>query len=290
MHILGLLKYLDKVIGILLTVLLWYLQEYQKDPNCQYKEQLKEVKFDIAMYALLFAVIVSIFISVIEKNKKKKTIDQWLHDFLEHIMELHLEGGNAHTRITIFKCKKGYQLILHYLVWYPLKAMCLTQHKVLNRKFLKNIPYKLFSSYLTICSRYGHSSDVVSYTHFLLTNRNDVPNGLADYCWREQIVLGVSTNHITHSDLTEEYKDTDKIVKEYMKETKMDEHYYSTLVSLNTIANNLLAIPLFEQNQKIWGVMMVDNDSEQKISYQDKLQEYLPDLQNIFSFTIKRLK
>ena len=30
MHILGLLKYLDKVIGILLTVLLWYLQEYQK--------------------------------------------------------------------------------------------------------------------------------------------------------------------------------------------------------------------------------------------------------------------
>lgn len=75
-----------------------------------------------------------------------------------------------------------------------------------------------------------------------------------------------------------------------MRDSYIDKEFYSTLLSMNTVANNLYAVPIFYESQKIWGVMMIDNDSNKRIQYTNKLDPYISQYQKIFSYTLQILK
>lgn len=284
-------RFLDKIFAILLTALLWYLQEYKSDSPRPFTKFLTQYKFDVALYGLLITLLIAIIVYIYEAVKKRNAIDSWAKSFMEHIIAEHLSGGNWKTRITIFKPQKGYKLILSYIFIYPIKAFLMTDYKINGQAFWTNIPYKLFSDYLAIYSRICFSNNKDSFTHFKITNRTDKTyNGIADKCYREQVECSVSTDFISHDELSKSYKNTNRLVKKYMEDSYIDKKYYATLRSMNTIPNNMYAIPIFYRNQKIWGVMIIDSNTCEKIDYSRILEEYIAYYQNIFSFTIQILE
>lgn len=283
-------KFLLKISGVLLTGLLWYLQEVPQDSLEWYNQFLVEHKINIALVALIVTVVAMIIDTYVEHRRQRTAIDRWANSFLKHIVDSHLSGGNFETRISILRPCKGYKLIFSYLVAYPLKALIKEHHKIKGRAYWKNFPYKIFDDYLSIYARYGHSQRFRSYTHFLITDRKGKQNGLAVKCYNEEVTQEVCTVSLAGVRLTKCSYITDKRVKKYMHDSFIDEEFYSTLLSMNTIANNLYAVPIFYENQKIWGVMMIDNDSDEPIHYKSALDSYISQYQKIFSYTLQILK
>lgn len=285
-----LFRYLDKVMAAVLTALLWYLQEFEGDKNFSCPDYLAKYKFEIAYFGLLVTLLTALITSLYEELTKRRAIDSWAKNFMSHIIEQHLCGGDSKTRITIFKPQKGYKLILPYIFCYPIKAFFMTDYKINGQAFWSNIPYKLFSDYLAVYSRYCYSSNKKSYTHFMVSSRTDrAYNGIADKCYREQVESSAYTPLINHEDLAKSYEKANSRVKKYMADSYIDSKYYDALRSMNTISNNLYAVPIFYSNQKIWGVMIIDSVSKKEIDFQEFLEDYIAQYQNIFSFTIQIL-
>lgn len=282
-------KLISKIIGGLFTLLLWYLQEMPKDSQNLYDSFLQKYKYGVALTALIIVFLTYIFDSIATYKKKQSSIQKWSNSFLKHIVKEHLGGRNFQTRITILRPRKGYTIIIPYMILYPIKAFFIEQHRICNKAFWKNIPYKLFSEYLTIYARYGYSDKITSYTHFLITNRYE-NNGLAVKCYNEEQDKEVCTIHISGEKLPKNYESAGRNIKKYMADSYIDKKYYSTMLGMNTIANNLYAIPIFLEDQYIWGVMMIDNDSTEQISYRELLENYIANYQKIFSYTLKIFK
>lgn len=280
----------SKVFGALLTLLLWYLQEIPQKSDSWYDNFLREHKYELALGSLVLCICAYIFEEIYDYIRKRCSVKRWTDSFLKHIIKEHLSGRNFQTRITILKPMKGYEIIFQYIFIYPIKAFFLKHYKVCHKGFWNNIPYKLFDDYLSIYARYGHSDTHTSYTHFLITDRNEPFNGIADKCFKEEMEQEVCTVRISETALPPKYGLTNSAVKKYMKESFIDRKYYCTLLSMNTKANNLYAIPIFMENQRIWGVMIIDNDSNQKISYKEKLDSHIAMYQKIFAYTLQILK
>lgn len=283
-------RLLGKIAGIAFTVLLWYLQEIPSSSQEWYDLFLKEHKIGIALFALIMAIGFVVIDCYIAYYENKSSIRKWVDSFLKHIIKEHLSGRNFQTRISILRPCKGYEIIIPYLLVYPLKAILYSHYKICNKAYWENIPYKLFDKYLIIYARYGHSDNVVSYTHFLLTERDEPCNGIADKCFKEELEQEVCTDNITNIHLPQKYMYADRAIKKYMQDSYIDEKYYDTLLLMNTKANNLYAIPIFNENQRIWGVMVIDNDSNERISYKEKLDSHIAMYQKIFSYTLQILK
>lgn len=282
-------KFICKIIGTLFSILLWYLQELPQESQSYFVKFLRNNKYEVALFALAI-VLSTIFINdLITYCKKRNAVQEWSNSFLKHIVKEHLGGRNFQTRISILRPRKGYEIIMPYLFVYPIKALFLEQHRICNKAYCKNIPYKLFSDYLTVYARYGYSDKMTSYTHFLITNR-DENNGLAVKCYKEEKDSEVCTVSISNEKLPEHYELASRRIKKYMSESYIDKKYYSTMLGMNTIANNLYAVPIFLEDQKIWGVMMIDNDSQEQISYKELLEQHIASYQKIFSYTLKILK
>lgn len=280
---------LEKFIGVLFTILLWYLQEIPDDSNRSYDIFLREHKIVVATIASIF-VAVTIFIDdIVDYFTRRNKIKNWSKSFLKHIIDEHLGGGDYQTRITIFRPRKGYKIILPYLLIFPVKAIFKKQYRVWNKSYWINLPIRLFDNYLSIYARNGHSDDYYSYTHFLLTNRDESYNGVADKCYRERLEQEVCTEGIWKENLPYEYTKTNRKVRKYMADSYISEEYYASLRLMNTKPNNLYAVPIFTEDQHIWGVMMIDNDSSEKIHYKEKLDPYIAMYIKIFSYTLKIL-
>lgn len=157
---------LSKVAGGLFSLLLWYLQEIPSKPQTWYDNFLSKYKIQIAFCTLCLAILALLLDYLISCYKKQSSIKRWSNSFLKHIVKEHLGGRNYQTRISILRPRKGYKILIKYLIVYPLKALFSEQYRICNKSYWKNIPYKIFDNYLTIYARYGYSDDLSSYTHF----------------------------------------------------------------------------------------------------------------------------
>lgn len=280
---------LSKFAGGLFSLLLWYLQEIPSKPQTWYDNFLSKYKIQIAFCTLCLAILALLLDYLISCYKKQSSIKRWSNSFLKHIVKEHLGGRNYQTRISILRPRKGYKILIKYLIVYPLKALFSEQYRICNKSYWKNIPYKIFDNYLTIYARYGYSDDLSSYTHFLITKRGD-NNGLAVKCYKEEVDSEVCTKNISKEILPKTYGEAASLIKKYMDDSFIDSKYYSTLRGMNTKANNLYAVPIFSEDQHIWGVMMIDNDSKDKTSYKKLLDQHIGMYQKIFSYTLQILK
>ena len=139
-----LFRYLDKVMAAVLTALLWYLQKFEGDKNFSCPDYLAKYKFEIAYFGLFVTLLTALITSLYEELTKRRTIDSWAKNFMSHIIEQHLCGGDSKTRITIFKPQKGYKLILPYIFCYPIKAFFMTDYKINGQAFWSNILKEVF--------------------------------------------------------------------------------------------------------------------------------------------------
>lgn len=285
----GFWRLIGKISGVLLTILLWYLQEIPSDSNRQYDLFLREHKIVVASVAAFIIVAAIIIDDIVDYFTRRNKIENWSKSFLKHIVEEHLGGGDYQTRITIFRPCKGYRIVLPYLLMYPIKAILRRKYKVRNKSYWENLPMRLFDDYLSVYARYEHSDNNYSYTHFLLTNRDEPYNGVADKCYRERLEQEVCTKRILGENIPCKYDDANNKVKRYMSDTYLAKEYYNSLRLMNIKSNNLYAVPIFTEDQHIWGVMMIDNDSSEEIHYKERLDPYIAMYVKIFSYTLKIL-
>ena len=59
---------------------------------------------------------------------------------------------------------------------------------------------------------------------------------------------------------------------------------------MNTKANNLYALAISNEDEEIWGVLIIDNVKEGERSFKEELRDVVADYAKIFCFTLSTVK
>ena len=275
--------------AIVFTAILWSMQmlpEYQKD-EFFLLPYLREYKFYIALVAFIVIVGYHLFDIVVERDKIEK---KWVKKFLQHIVNLDLGGNNYHTRVSILRAKKGYRIFISRC-WYLFLVRFFENFK--EHRWLqcfKQIPIHLFSDYLYVYQRYSYPKEKKSYTCFRVREGN----GVAVKCYEEGVDFEVMTNCISDIALPDKFSQLSvshqRRVKKYMNDSFIAEKNYSTLLTMVKRANNIYATPIIIDQQYFWGVLIIDNDEQQSVSFKKKIDPVIERYIKLFSYTISHLK
>lgn len=223
-------------------------------------------------------------------------IRNWTRKFLRFIAKEKLGGAEYNTRISILRPQKGWRFILKY-IWYAYFVCFIENFKKHSwKKVFQNTPIHLFSDYLTVYARYSYPRERISMTHFRVSGANEC-NGVADKCFKEGIEIEVMTCNISNCEIPESYDLLDELrmkernmIKKYMKESFFDSSHFTSLQCMNTKANNLYALAISNEDEEIWGVLIIDNVKEGERSFKEELRDVVADYAKIFCFTLSTVK
>lgn len=273
---------------IVFTAILWAMQMIPAPEDGEFflLPFLRNSKYWIALISFCFVIGYHFLDIVIEQEKVQK---KWIKNFLRHIVCLDLGGENYHTRVSVLRPKWGYQIFIKR-VWYFLVLRFIENFK--DRTWMhsfKQLPIHLFSKYLIVYQRYSYPEEKKSYTYFRVSG----DNGVAVKCYREGIDCEVNTSRITDLSLPSKFLELKggikKRVKKYMTESYIGEENYDTLLTMVKRANNIYATPIIIE-QKVWGVLIIDNDEPEIVSFKKKIDPVIDRYIKIFVFTINHLK
>lgn len=273
---------------IVFTAILWAMQMIPdpKDGEFFWLPYLRMSKYWIALFSFCFVIGYHLIDIIIERDKIQK---KWIKNFLRHIVCLDLGGENYHTRVSVLRPKWGYQIFLKR-VWYFLILRFIENFKEKTwKQSFKQLPIHLGTKYLVVYQRYSYPEEKKSYTYFRVHGEN----GVAVKCYREGIDCEVNTNRITDiplpSNLSELKGVVKRQVKKYMTDSYIGEENYETLLTMVKRANNIYATPIII-DQKVWGVLIIDNDEPEVVSFKKKIDPVIDRYIKIFVFTISHLK
>lgn len=192
--------------------------------------------------------------------------------------------------------RKFLRFILKY-IWYAYFVCFIENFKKCSWKIVfQNTPIHLFSDYLTVYARYSYPREKISMTHFRVSGANEC-NGVADKCFKEGIEIEVMTCNISNCEIPESYDLLDELrmkernmIKKYMKESFFDSSHFTSIQCMNTKANNLYALAISNEDEEIWGVLIIDNVKEGKRSFKEELRDVVADYAKIFCFTLSTVK
>lgn len=223
-------------------------------------------------------------------------IRNWTKKFLKFIAKEKLGGAEYNTRISILRPQKGWRFILKYM-WYAFIINFINNFK--NKTWgraICNVPIHLFSDYLTVFARYSYPKEITSMTHFRVSERNTC-NGVADKCYKEGMEIEVMTCNISNIVIPDNYNSIKKSkikehqrIRQYMSDSFIDESNYSSLLNMKTRANNLYALAITNEEENIWGVLIIDNVNDSERSFKNELADVVEDYAKIFCFTLATVK
>lgn len=75
-----------------------------------------------------------------------------------------------------------------------------------------------------------------------------------------------------------------------MEDAFISEHNFSSLHNMNTKANNLYALAITDEHEKIWGVFIIDNVDDNPRSFKNELGDIIENYAKIFCFTLSTIK
>ena len=248
---------------------------------------LRKYKYWIALISFLLVVGYHLYDIAVDREKIQK---KWIKKFLRHIVCLDLGGENYHTRVSIFRPKYGYQIIWKR-IWYFMILRFIENFKEHTwKQSFKQIPIHLFTKYLIVYQRYSYPIEKKSYTYFRVYK----DNGVAVKCYTEGIDVEVNTNYISDIELTNSFAElpsnAKKRVKKYMEESYIDKSNYDSLLTMVKRANNIYATPIITEQQDVWGVLIIDNDEPNPVSFKKRIDPVIERYIKIFVFTISHLK
>lgn len=286
------MKLLRKLLIPGFTVILALLSNI---PNCSNNRLLQwiiEYKLHISIVCAAFILLFQYY----EYVSEDRIIKAWTKKFLRFIAKEKLGGPEYNTRISIFRAQKGWRIVFRY-IWYSLVICSIDNWKnhTWQRAF-RNIPIHLFSDYLTIYVRYSYPKEDGSMTLFRVTNRNEM-NGITEKCYKEGTEIERMTCDISDLKLPETYAEIEKsrskdyvLIKQYMNETNIDPAHYDSLLNIHTRANNIYAVAITNEDERIWGVLIIDNVSDKPKSFKEELKNVIEDYAKIFCFTLSTVK
>lgn len=275
--------------AIVFSAILWSMQMLpaERENELFFLPYLRKYKYWIALVSFLIIVGYHVFDIFIERKKTQK---KWIKKFLQHIVFLDLGGNNYHTRVSILRAKKGYRIFFRS-IWYLFFVRFIENWKERSwGKSFRQIPLHLFSEYLYVYQRYGFPKEKKSYTCF----RVKKDNGVAVKCYVEGVDCEVMTTSISDIVLPDKYSELayshKRLVKKYMQDSFIAKENYDSLLAMIKRANNIYATPIITEQQHVWGVLIIDNDEPQPVSFKTKIDSVIERYIKIFVFTISHLK
>lgn len=258
-----------------------------KDGEWLILEQIRNNKYKIALATFLLVLLLHIIDIIVERKSIPKS---WVKQFLHQIVDLDLGGNNYHTRVSILRVKKGYSIIIRQLFYLFIIRFFENFKERTWIQSIRQIPIHLFSDYLYIYQRYSFPREKKSYTCFRVKERN----GVAVKCYREGVDCEIVTSCISDIKLPSKFKDLSSVnkkrVKKYMQDSYIAEDNYITLLSMVKRANNIYATPIINEHQQVWGVLIIDNDENQIVSFKKIIEPVIERYIKMFVYTISHLK
>jgi hypothetical protein len=254
-------------------------------------EWLRNFKFEVALGYSLLVVFFHFLDVFFNKNTK---LHRWARSFLKQVANDHLGGNSYHTRVTIMVKRKGYQIIIKRLFYFIVYQFWKNSDAWDEwKKAFKSIPWHVFKDYLVVFERYSYPKCKQSYTYFRLDDED--ANGVAARCYQIGTSVIVKTSPLLNINWKSNFKDLNKSdkrkVKKYMDKTFLSENNYNTLLYLRKKANNMYAYPIFDENEDIIGVFIIDNDEKDfPDTYFSQLDTYIGEYIKLLSLTISQSK
>ncbi len=262
--------------GFLLTGILWYIQMWTEPIppypfpfnksealGVLYKKNLWDNKIQIGIIIGVLLFVIQLLLATYPKYRRNK---KWVKSYLEHIIFEKFQGDLEHTRITVFNIKPGYS-ILHKYIWKCFFKNLITHiQKGLFLCQVKLIPNP-FKDYLVIYTRRSNPHEVGTSTYFPIASSPEEVCGIASHSLYIGRQYESETNSIKDINIRD-YKKIDDIpnrnnrkrVSDYMSANKIED--YNKLRSLHRLSNNVWANPIYGKNEKAWGVIVIDNESD----------------------------
>lgn len=236
----------------------------------------------IIISIVIFAIIV--IMALIDKPSKR-----WLKVYLKHLMSELFNDDYSKTRITILKKVSGFRMMLVYIK--HVLFHCAKQH-IKEKTFilhLKRTP-NLFSDYLMIYVRCSNPHPNGSSTYFPIAESSNDVCGLSSYCLYTKSKQIVNTEYISdfYTPLRDNYNKFERAkIKQYIKDNKINEEM---IKCIHRLSNHIIAEPIFDENENIWGALVVDIDSPEKDVFTTDCEDKLSTAIRIISFTLCHLK
>ena len=274
---------------IVFTTILWVMQmiPQEKDGECVLLPYLREYKYWIALISFSLVIFYHTYDIIIARAEIQK---KWIKKFLQQIVNLDLGGNNYHTRISILCPRKGYQIFFSRFFFFVILRFIENFKERAWKRSIKQIPVHFLSDYLIVYQRFSYPQEKKSYTYF----RIQEGNGVAVKCFMEGVDVEVNTNCISGIKLPQDYsklsQTNKKLVKKYMCDSYICDGNYGTLLTMVKRANNIYATPIINEHQHVWGVLIIDNDEQEQISFKQKIDPVIDRYVKLFVFTVSHLR
>lgn len=278
---------------IILTVVIALLQLLPQPVEDEFfaYTYLREHSIKIVFIVSVLVILVHLYDIFVEKTSIQQ---KWTKRFLKHIIYQHLGGDNYHTRISILRARKGWRIFPGRLYHYVFRQFIENFKNHTWIVSLRQIPIHLFSDYLIVYERYSFPKDKRSYTYFLIPESSTEYNSLAVKCYKEGVDQQIMTEYISDIPLPRRFETLSttnkKRVRKYMKDSFISESNYQTLLSLRQKSNNIYATPIFDEDQRIWGVFIIDNNEKDAKDFKKELEPVAGLYMKLYSFTTTYLK
>lgn len=227
-----------------------------------YSNELWKCKIQIAgIIGLLLFIIQLVVVFCNNENRNRK----WIKTILDHILHDKLNNDIEHTRITVFKIKYGYLIVISY-IYHCFVANFITHYKhgVLI-SHLKIMPHP-FKKYLVMYSRKSQPYESGTSTFFKVAKSPEEVCGIASHSLYIGKPYRVSTSSISNISLKSFKKIEDlpqgnrRLVKSYMTANKIND--FNKLKCFHRLSNQIWANPIYDKYEVPWGVIVVDSSTD----------------------------
>ena len=278
------------IIGIIWTIIELIPEPDWKVLEINYGKELYpyiEYMWNERIFCGLIITIIIILIMIVGTLTDKPS-KQWLRVYLKHLMAEAFNNDYSTTRITIFKKVSGWRMMRVYLKY--IFFTCLIQH-LKEKTFilhLKRIPNP-FSKYLMIYVRCSNPHPDGSSTYFPIAKSNHDVCGLSSYCIYSKSKQTINTEYISafYNPLKNDYNKFEQAkINRYIKDNKMTE---DVIKCIHRLSNHIIAEPIFDENEDIWGALVVDIDSPNENVFNKDCEAKLSTAIRVISFTLSHL-
>ena len=221
--------------------------------------------------------------ALIDKPSKR-----WLKVYLKHLMSELFNDDYTKTRITILKKVSGTRMIFVYLKYI---FLCSIQH-IKEKTFilhLKRIPSP-FSEYLMIYVRCSNPHPNGSSTYFPIAETTKEVCGLSSYCIYTKRKQVVNTAYISdfYTPSRDDYNKTEtRKITQYIKDNRINN---DAIRCIHRLSNHIIAEPIFDENENVWGALVIDIDSPEEKVFTTDCENKLSTAIRVISFTLSHLK
>ena len=254
------------------------LYPYPWDINSTLNEKYElllhnKIKFGLC-WGFVFLILQCFVIYFPLSLKRKK----FIKNTLTHIINQYLKGNVSNNRITIYVCKRGFEIYLRYFWLFFIKNFLKHYRHNLILKYVFQFP-KPFRKYLVFSGRTGRPFEDGTSTFFLVPDSEEEISGIAPFVFYERKpkfvelpdINKINIHKLKSIDEIKNEEDRD-LVLDYMRNGKVNS--FEKLKMFHRFPQHLFATPINNEKNEPFGVIVFDS-LEKTVDFRDNLDNLL---------------